>query len=331
MGKAADHSVAGAASGEGAAPEGRSLCVVPSDVFEAVRDGIGAFFESINGMDRTLLARDHLDPEKSMHRARILERYVDPRGKKLLEVGSGCGTNLVAWSRALGIDAWGVEPDSTGFQSSFRISRRLLEANGLDPERVMDAKGESLPFSDETFDIVYSANVLEHTDDPLRVLEESLRVLKTGGTLHFEIPNYLSYFEGHYLVVQPPILRPWILPKWVEIVFGRDPAFARTLRTEINPIWCRRAVAEIQKRFPVRLVSTGEEVFLSRLRESFQFETTQVKSTLGTAVRVFSFLNRGNLLAKAVVALQGHYPIYLTVQKSDRLAPEPAETDKATR
>jgi ubiquinone/menaquinone biosynthesis C-methylase UbiE len=282
-------------------------------------------------MDRALVAQDHLDPEKSVHRARILERYVDPRGKKLLEVGSGCGSNLVVWSRAIGIDAYGVEPDSTGFQSSFRISRRLLEANGLDPERVLDAKGDSLRFPDETFDIVYSANVLEHTDDPLRVLEESLRVLKTGGILHFEIPNFLSYFEGTTWSFSRPIFRPWVLPKWVAIVFRRDPAFVRTLRTEINPIWYRRAVAELQKRFSVRLVSTGEEIFLSRLQENFQFETAQVKKTLGPVVRLFSLLNRGNLLAKAVVALQGHYPTYLTIQKAGRLAGEPTEVGEATR
>jgi ubiquinone/menaquinone biosynthesis C-methylase UbiE len=303
--------------------EAAQLCRVPSDVFDLVRDGIGAFFERINGIDRGLLASDHLDPEKSLHRARILERYVNPKGKKLLEVGSGCGTNLVVWSRAIGIDAYGVEPGGPGFQSSFRISRRLLEVNGLDAERVMDAKGESLPFSDETFDIVYSANVLEHTDDPLQVLEESLRVLKTGGILHFEIPNFLSYYEGHYSVLQPPILRPWILPKWVQIVFGRDPAFARTLRSEINPIWCRRAVAKIRKRYPVRLVSTGEEIFLDRLKQGFQFETVHVKKRLSPVIRLFSLFNRGNRLAKVVVALQGHYPIYLTVEKGDCSASPP--------
>ena len=38
----------------------------------------------------------------------------------------------------------------------------------------------SLPFANDTFDIVYSANVLEHTERPLDVLFESLRVLRPG-------------------------------------------------------------------------------------------------------------------------------------------------------
>ena len=65
---------------------------VSPEIFAAVRDGIGAAFERISGTDRSLLARDHLDPEKSLRRAEILSRYVDPRKKRLLEVGSGCGT-----------------------------------------------------------------------------------------------------------------------------------------------------------------------------------------------------------------------------------------------
>jgi hypothetical protein len=45
----------------------------------------------------------------------------------------------------------------------------------------------------------------EHT----RILSAFLwspRVLRPGGLLHMEMPNYLSYFEGHYLVFQPPII-----------------------------------------------------------------------------------------------------------------------------
>ena len=71
-------------------------------------------------------------------------------------------------------------------------------------------------------------------------------MLRPGGILHFEIPNFLSYFEGHYMVLQPPILWPSLLPHWVRLL-GRDPSFARTMRTEINPAWCRRAVKESEK------------------------------------------------------------------------------------
>jgi len=41
----------------------------------------------------------------------------------------------------------------------------------------------SLPFDDETFDIVMSANTWEHCRNPFRLCAEMARVLKTGGKM----------------------------------------------------------------------------------------------------------------------------------------------------
>src|SRR6476469_1391980 len=40
---------------------------------------------------------------------------------------------------------------------------------------------ESLPFPDESFDVVLSTQVLEHVPDPEQALTEAVRVLKKGG------------------------------------------------------------------------------------------------------------------------------------------------------
>jgi len=49
---------------------------------------------------------------------------------------------------------------------------------------------ESLPFSDGWFDLIYSAYVLEHLENPDRVINEAIRVLKAGGRLFFVAPNF---------------------------------------------------------------------------------------------------------------------------------------------
>jgi len=50
------------------------------------------------------------------------------------------------------------------------------------------AVNQDLPFGDSSFDVVFSANVLEHVDDPFLSAQEIVRVLKPGGYLYVDIP-----------------------------------------------------------------------------------------------------------------------------------------------
>jgi SAM-dependent methyltransferase len=288
--------------------------VVPASVRAASEESIGKFFEGISKAPPKAAADDHLNVEKSFKRAQLLERYCPMRKKKLLEIGSGFGTNLATWIKSYQVDGYGTEPDGVGFGTSFSASRELFAANNIDPERIIPVQGETLPFADASFDIVYSANVLEHVDDPLKVLEEAVRVLRPGGVLHFEMPNFLSYFEGHYMIPQPPILWRSMLPQWVRLL-GRDPSFARTMRTEINPVWCRRAVKQVSRKYPVQLLSLGDDVFLDRLARPFEFEMERTANKLQTIIAVAQRLNVGNWIGRTIVAAQGYYPIYLTLRR----------------
>jgi hypothetical protein len=113
----------------------------------------------------------------------------------------------------------------------------------------------------------------------------------------------------------PPILWKSLLPFWVKWVCGRDPSFARTLRTEINPVWLRRTVKRLGSRYRLRLVSVGEEVFRDRLRESFRFETRMGETKLGSIIRVLRVLNSKDMVSRSFIFAQAHYPIYPTVIK----------------
>lgn len=290
------------------------LIIVPDSVRELAENSVGIFFEGVSTHGRAANARDHTDPVKAVKKGKLLERFTPLQGKKLLEIGSGFGTNLAVWIKRYNLDGFGTERDTEGFGSSYKASRELFAANGLDPERIIRVSDDTLPFADGSFDIVYAGNVLEHTEDPVKVLGECLRVLRPGGIFHAEIPNFLSYFEGHYFLVQPPLIWRWMLPAWV-LLFGRDPAFAYTLRTEINPIWCRRVVKQLSKQYPAKLVSVGAEIFLDKLNQPFEFDMERTASQLGRLMRIMQRLNFGNWMGRLIVLLQGHYPLYLTVQR----------------
>lgn len=121
-------------------------------------------------------------------------------------------------------------------------------------------------------------------------------------------------------MITPPILWKGLLPFWVRTVIGRDPQFARTLRTEINPVWLRRTIRRLGKKYPLQTISLGEEIFRERLRETFRFETRGTESKLSGIMKVLGLLNYKDLVSRTLVFLQAQYPIYLTVRKQ---APKP--------
>ena len=63
--------------------------------------------------------------------------------------------------------------------------------------RAMD--GMALDFPDNSFDMVCSANVLEHVPDPVRYLQECARVLKPGGIAWIETTPVWSGPRGHHI------------------------------------------------------------------------------------------------------------------------------------
>jgi ubiquinone/menaquinone biosynthesis C-methylase UbiE len=99
------------------------------------------------------------------------------RGKRVLEIGVGLGTDHVQFARA-GAHLHGVDLTEKGVEL---VGRRLdLEGLGSDLQ-VADA--ERLPFDDESFDVVYSWGVLHHTPDTPAAVREAIRVLRPGGRL----------------------------------------------------------------------------------------------------------------------------------------------------
>jgi hypothetical protein len=130
-----------------------------------------------------------------------------------------------------------------------------------------------------------------------------------------EMPNFLSYFEGHYMVVMPPVLWRGMLGQVTKFIYRRDPGYAYTLRTEINPIWIRSRFQEINRLTPVKLISTGADIFRERLEDPFEFETSVVKSKLGSLLKAVQRLNIGNWIGWTITGLQGYYPMYVTARR----------------
>ena len=131
----------------------------------------------------------------------------------LLEVGCGTGAQMRRLSqrypgaRLVGVDA----------------SPRQLEAARVHTDlsvEWVEAQGESLPFADETFDLVCLFWVLEHVAWPQAVLSEVARVVRKGGGVAVsEVHNASLYFYPPC----PTAMRFWQAYNQLQRDFGGNP------------------------------------------------------------------------------------------------------------
>jgi SAM-dependent methyltransferase len=105
-----------------------------------------------------------------------LARFEQGRGKRVLEIGVGAGTDFVQWVRG-GAIATGIDLTSRGVE----LTRERLALEELSAD-VRQANAEALPFPDGAFDHVYSWGVLHHSPNTPRAIAEVHRVLRPGGT-----------------------------------------------------------------------------------------------------------------------------------------------------
>ena len=77
-------------------------------------------------------------------------------------------------------------------ESSQEITLNIRAFHNVD----LVADAHEIPFTDNSFDAVFSLAVLEHVLDPYKVVAEMLRVLKPGGILYSEVP-FIFFFHGY--------------------------------------------------------------------------------------------------------------------------------------
>ena len=99
-------------------------------------------------------------------------------GRRVLEIGLGYGT-LGQAIIDRGAEYHGLDI-ATG---PVRMMQHRLALLGTpDDERIVQGSATAIPFSDGTFDFVYSIGCLHHTGDLAASIEEVRRVLMPGGT-----------------------------------------------------------------------------------------------------------------------------------------------------
>jgi ubiquinone/menaquinone biosynthesis C-methylase UbiE len=151
---------------------------------------------------------------------------------RILDVGCGTGAAMIDLKKMFGrsVDVVGLDV----VKMQIELAKEKIKMNGINAE-VEWYDGQQLPFSNKSFDAIYTSDVLGHVEDVQGWLGELNRVLKPGGVLamfsesklgkHAYIRNYLlkkglntdPHADAHISLYSKTTLREFIEASGFEI------------------------------------------------------------------------------------------------------------------
>ncbi len=197
-----------------------SLVLFRRRLLAMVRGDAEAHFDEIAGEYEGEIpahVRERLLVKKTRLIERTLGRYGITPGARGLDLGCGQGWYLLEMRRN------GFSVDGTDYsQGQLDKAKTNLENQGMEAGVLVQADARTLPFSENTYDFVYSINAIHHILDEgaqQRALDEIVRVLRPGGVfLLHEINTYNPLFRW-YMGYLFPLLKKidegneeWVLP-----------------------------------------------------------------------------------------------------------------------
>ncbi len=109
---------------------------------------------------------------------KIIDGKINTKDKKILSLGGGNAADLWYLSEANEIHL--IDGSEVAIE----------EAKKHNIKGIVEDVTKTLPFENNTFDIIVLKDILEHVYDPISVLVESKRVLKNDGYIILSLPNH---------------------------------------------------------------------------------------------------------------------------------------------
>lgn len=204
-------------------------------------------------------------------RLNFVKEWVSLEGK-IFDDGCGLGTWMNAFEEAGG-QSFGLEVELDRARQALRFGRG-----------VVIAAGEKLPFHDDSFDVVFSNEVIEHVEDDAAYLAEMVRVVRKGGRVLIFCPNrwypveqHGIYWRGEYHFGNIPLVN-YLPDVW---------------RNQLAPhvrTYTRRQLRRLYQGLPVR------EVYHTRIYGGYDNIVTRYPS-VGKRIRQVLYATEGGPLA----------------------------------
>ena len=125
----------------------------------------------------------------------------------VLELGAGTGNHIRALDEAAGCRTIGLE-----------LSRGMLARAQAEGGKTRYVNGDAcaLPFAEDSFDLVFSVEIIHHLTRPEAYFLEAFRVLKAGGRL-------ITVTQSHEMIRERPVLSHYF-PETVAVDLARYPS-----------------------------------------------------------------------------------------------------------
>ncbi|MBS7287326.1 MAG: class I SAM-dependent methyltransferase [Candidatus Freyarchaeota archaeon] len=167
----------------------------------------------------------------------VLERFLPVDGKFFLDVGCGAGGLAIAFTkRSSAAVAFDIDP------RYLKVAKAWSREEGV-KLNLLVASGENMPFRDGTFNFVACSDIIEHLNNPAKMVSEVARVIKKGGIVYLTCPNRISpqiiWKDNHYLL---PFFT--LLPRRVADIYVRA-----TKRGESNEVFFLPSYSKLVKLF----------------------------------------------------------------------------------
>ncbi|MCB1706403.1 MAG: methyltransferase domain-containing protein [Halioglobus sp.] len=163
---------------------------------------IKTFYDSVYHADA------HASQNNEGHYQRLFRKLGMHKGSQVLDVACGTG----GWLKVCHDHGTGVSGVDLS-DNAIKVCRQLMPSGTFHAQ-----PAETLPFEDDTFDLVTCLGSLEHFVDPHNSLREMVRVAKPDATFVILVPNKdfltrkLGLFGGTYQVDAKEVVRT--LDEW---------------------------------------------------------------------------------------------------------------------
>lgn len=136
--------------------------------------------------------------------------YVDLKGKDMLDAGCGPGGKTIFFSEQGVRSITGIDIDPERIE----LAKKFAQQKGATTIQLREANLAELPFEEDSFDIIFLNDVVEHIQRPIlkKALQECKRVIRPGGKICLEFPPWTAIDAAH--------LYDYIHIPWCQVFFS---------------------------------------------------------------------------------------------------------------